>query len=93
VAEFCGVFNERVSLVDEPAAHIAYGTKICRCLCLHIELNFDFEVPEELVDLHFLRGQTTLGFMGRKFSFPGTELLRCLSLSTYFPIARLCAWL
>lgn len=93
MAEFCGIFNERFALVDEPAAQIAYGTKICRCLCLHIELNCDFEVPEELVDLHFLRGQTTLGFMGSNFSFPGTEFRRCLSLSTYFPMARLCAWL
>jgi hypothetical protein len=48
------MFNERVSLVgDELPAQIAYGAKICRCLYLHIELKFDFEVPEELVDFLF----------------------------------------
>jgi hypothetical protein len=46
------MFDERVSLVDkESTAQIAYGAKICRCLYLRIELKFDFEVPEELVDL------------------------------------------
>ena len=68
--------------MDESTAQIAYGAKICRYLYLRIELKFDFEVPEELVDLHFLRGHTTLGFMCSNFSFPETEFRRCLSLCT-----------
>jgi hypothetical protein len=61
------LFQSPFALVDESTAQIAYGAKICRCLYLRIELKFDFEVPGILVDLHFLRGHTTLGFMGSKF--------------------------
>jgi hypothetical protein len=43
--------------------YLHMALKICRCLYLRIELKSDFEVFEELVDLHSLRGQTIFGFI------------------------------